>query len=475
MLFKYNKVSKKVVEELKQICGDKNIIFDDKEKMEPYSRDEISEKGYTAMPEVVVKPGTAEEISRIMKLAGTRLIPVTPRGGGSGLSGGAVPIYGGILLSLERMNRIIEIDRENMMAVVEPGVVTSDINRALQKEGLFYAGYPMSRENCFIGGNVAENSGGARAVKYGVTRRYVLGLEVVLPSGKIIQLGGKRIKDVTGYDLLHLMIGSEGTLGIFTRIILRLLPLPSASAVLLAPFPNLPAAINAASGLLAKTGIIPSAVEFMDQTCVQASCRVLSDKVPFREEAESFLLIEVDGNPKAVEDEYNAVADFCLDEGALDVFVATTPVSKEQLWKVRERISESLKACYPAQTSEDIVVPPSAIPALINEAYLISSRHDLGCACFGHACDGNIHIHLLKKETMGQEDWEQACARTLELIYQKAKQLGGTLSGEHGIGHKRKKYIPLFLGKEELSLMQAVKKVFDPQNILNPGKIFDLD
>ncbi|MEW5919880.1 MAG: FAD-binding oxidoreductase [Bacillota bacterium] len=468
----YQKVTPELAARLAEITGPRYVIYADSEKMFPYSHDETFEGGYTSMPEVVVKPRTAAEISRIMQLAVQERIPVTPRGAGSGLSGGAVPLFGGILLSLERMDSILEIDRENLMVVVEPGVITNELNRTLAGEGLFYAGYPLSLESCFIGGNVAENAGGARAVKYGVTGRYVHGLEVVLPGGEILELGGKRLKDVTGYDLLHLLVGSEGTLGIFTRITLRVLPLPPASAVLLAPFPDVESAVKAAPRMMIETGIIPSAIELLDRRSMELCCRFRGEKVPNMETAGSYLLIEVDGALEEVERSYNLLADKCLDGGALDVYVANTPTTREKFWKLRAVIGEALKAYCGENAAEDIVVPPANIPALLAECENLSSRYGLDSVCFGHLGDGNLHIHLLKKEeNMPPEKWREAVHAVLSKLYTRARLLGGTLSGEHGIGHKRKKYLPYVMGEAELALMQGIKTVFDPTGILNPGKI----
>ncbi len=472
----YQKVTPELVALLADITGPGYVIHDDREKMLPYSHDEIFESGYTTMPEVVVKPRTAAEVSLIMQLAVQENIPVTPRGAGSGLSGGAVPLYGGILLSLERMNSILEIDRENLMVVLEPGVITNELNRSLAGEGLFYAGYPLSLENCFIGGNVAENAGGARAIKYGVTGRYVHGLEVVLPSGKIMELGGKRLKDVTGYDLLQLLVGSEGTLGIFTRITLRVLPLPPASAVLLAPFPDVESAVKAAPRMMIESGIVPAAIELIDRRSMELGCRFRNEKAPNMQQAGSYLLIEVDGGTEEVERNYNILADHCLEGGALDVYVANTPSTREKFWKLRAVIGEAIKAYCGDNAAEDIVVPPSSIPALLAETESLSDRYGLESVCFGHLGDGNVHIHLLKKEdTMTDEKYWQAIHTMLEKLYTIAHQLGGTLSGEHGIGHKRKKYLPFVLGETELDLMQGIKAIFDPTCILNPGKIIGPD
>ena len=469
---KYQKVTAGLAAQLEEITGPRHVIFADTDKLFPYSHDETFESGYIRMPEVVVKPRTTEEISRIMQLAAQERIPVTPRGAGSGLSGGAVPLFGGILLSLERMNSILEIDRENLMVVVEPGVITNDLNRTLAAEGLFYAGYPLSLESSFIGGNVAENAGGARAVKYGVTSRYVHGLEVVLPGGEIMQLGGKRLKDVTGYDLIHLLVGSEGTLGIFTRITLRVLPLPSASAVLLVPFPDVASAVKAAPRMMIKTGIIPAAIELLDRRSMDLCCRFRGEKVPQQETAGSYLLIEVDGTEEEVERGYNLLADKCLEEAALDVYVANTPATREKFWKLRACAGEALKAYCGENAAEDIVVPPASIPTLLAACEELCRLHGLDYLCFGHLGDGNLHIHLLRKEEhLSTEQWREKVRAILSKLYPLARQLGGTLSGEHGIGHKRKKYLPYVLGAAELAILQGIKAVFDPLNILNPGKI----
>ena len=342
----YNPVTPVIAAELSDIVGERYVIFNEPERMIDYAHDEVAGEEYAHMPEVVVKPASAEEISQIMRLANRELIPVTPRGAGSGLSCGAVPLYGGILLSLERMNHILEIDRENMVAVVEPGVITNDINEAIKEYGLFYAGYPMSVELCFIGGNVAENAGGGRAIKYGVTGRYVLGLEVVLPTGEIIHLGGKRVKDVTGYDLIHLLVGSEGTLGIFTKIILRLLPLPAERVVLLIPFADVPSAIAAVPRIMTLGHMIPSAVEFMDRLSVQTAYEHIGERLP-HPDIGAMLLIEVDGySREQVEAEYNAVVDICLEAGALDVYVGDNPATERRMWRPRQNLAEAFKVVF---------------------------------------------------------------------------------------------------------------------------------
>ncbi|MCK5843354.1 MAG: FAD-binding protein, partial [Victivallales bacterium] len=337
----YKSVTSAVVDKLKKIVGAKFIIHDDEEKLEPYSHDEIPGTEYRAMPEIAVRPRTAEEISRIMKLANRERIPVTPRGAGSGLSGGAVPLRGGIVLLVDRLNNILELDKENLMITVEAGVVSNEINEYLKDYGLFYAGYPMSMETCFIGGNVAENAGGGKAVKYGVTSRYVLGLEVVTPTGDIIQLGGKLMKNVTGYNILQLMLGSEGTLGVFTKVTLKLLPLPKHQVDLLCLFKTSEEAIKTVPEIMTGAGIIPTSIEFMDKLAVKGACDYLNETLPY-ENAGAMLLITVDGGDKEVlERDYEKIGEFCEKSGALEVYVADNPTTSERIWKIRRNIAEA--------------------------------------------------------------------------------------------------------------------------------------
>ncbi len=468
----YQPITLDIVAQLRDIVGEQYVIYDDPERMIDYAHDEVAGEEHAHMPEVVVKPAIAGEISQIMRLANRERIPVTPRGAGSGLSCGAVPVYGGILLSLERMNHILEIDRENMVAVVEPGVITNDINEAIKEYGLFYAGYPMSVELCFIGGNVAENAGGGRAIKYGVTGRYVLGLEVVLPTGEIIQLGGKRVKDVTGYDLIHLLVGSEGTLGIFTKIILRLLPLPAERVVLLIPFADVPSAIAAVPRIMTLGHMIPSAVEFMDRLSVQTAYEHIGERLP-NPDIGAMLLIEVDGYTREqVEAEYNAVIDLCLELGALDVYVGNTPATERRMWRPRQEMAEAFKAICPVQSLEDIVVPLAQIPELMPELECLSQKYDVLIPCYGHAGDGNLHATVVKRPETPMEEWQEKLPAILEDLYIVVSRLGGTISGEHGIGSKRSRYLQLVMDPTVVELQRRIKRVFDPNNILNPGKIF---
>ncbi|MGC9399416.1 MAG: FAD-binding oxidoreductase [Anaerolineae bacterium] len=468
----YATVTPEVVTTLREIVGERNVIYDDPEKMEAYAHDEVADERFAHAPEVVVKPGDAEEIAAIMRLANRERIPVTPRGAGSGLSGGAVPAHGGIVLSVERMNRILEIDRENLVVVVEPGVVTNEINAAIEDDGLFYAGYPMSVETCFVGGNVAENAGGGKAVKYGVTGRYVMGLEVVLPTGEIVQLGGKRVKDVTGYDLVHLMVGSEGTLGIFTKIILKLLPLPTAKVDLLVLFEDVPSAIAMVPRIMTHGRIIPTAIEFMDKLSVQTTCDYLNEQLPY-EQAGAMLLIEVDGSSEAqVEQEYETIGELCLKHGAIEVYVADNSTTQERVWSVRRNIAEAFKVYSPVQSLEDIVVPFAQIPDLIPELERLSEKYNVKIPCYGHAGDGNLHATVVKHPETPMDAWPELEEAVLRDLYRVVADLGGTLSGEHGIGSKRRAFLPLIMDETLIDLQRRIKAVFDPNDILNPGKIF---
>lgn len=472
MTIAYNPVTPEIVQELQQIVGERHVIYDDPEQLEGYSHDEVADKHYAHMPDVVVRPANAQEISAVMELANREMIPVTPRGAGSGLSGGAVPVYGGIVLSVERMNKVLDIDPANMMITVESGVVTNQINTALEEYGLFYAGYPMSLETCYIGGNVAENAGGGKAIKYGVTDRYIHGLEVVLPTGEIIQLGGKRVKDVTGYNILHLMVGSEGTLGIFSKVTLKLLPIPKAKVDLLVLFKEFQEAMDIVPVIMTQTGVIPTAIEFMDKFSVQIACQYLNEHLPY-EDAGAMLLIEIDGtSEEQVELQYEAIGELCLERGAMEVYVADNYTTQERVWKVRRNIAEAFKVYSPVQSAEDIVVPFAQIPDLLRDVDLLAQKYGVLIPNFGHAGDGNLHATPVKPPEMPIEKWEEILPTLLEELYIVTDKYGGTISGEHGIGSKRKKYLSLVMQPEVIDLMKRLKTTFDPNNILNPGKIF---
>ena len=419
---------------------------------------------------MVVRVTSAQQVSEIFRLAQRERIPVTPRGAGYGLSGGAVPVQGGIVLSTEKMNRILEIDRKNLMVTVEPGVITGDIHRAVEAEGLFYPPDPASLDSCSIGGNVAEGAGGPRAVKYGITKDYVCGLEAVLPSGEIIRSGGKLVKNVTGYSLIQLLIGSEGTLAVVTQIILRLLPLPKVQVDLLVPFDDFQAAADTVSDIIAHR-ILPTTMEFMEQDSILAVERLLEKPVPFNDAA-AHLLIQLDGNvQEAVEAEMETVGDLCLEHGARDVLVAQDRPTRERLWEARRMIIEALNHESPVNHMEDVVVPRAEIHRLLKGIKEIAGSHGVRIINFGHAGDGNVHVNVLN-DGLAAEEWEALVPVVTEEIYRLALSLGGTITGEHGIGATRRRYLSLALDEVQIALMRQIRDVFDPNHILNPGKIF---
>ncbi len=463
----YRKVDAEIVEALREIIGADNVLVDH-ENLERYAHDEVV--GLYAAPEVVVRVTTVEQVSRIMKLAQQFRVPVTPRGAGTGLSGGAVPVCGGIVLSLERMNRILEIDKENLMVTVEPGVINGDLQRAVEAEGLFYPPDPASLDSCSIGGNIAECSGGPRAVKYGVTKDYVCSLEAVLPSGEIITCGRKLVKDVTGYNLTQLLIGSEGTLAIVTKIVLRLIPLPKLRVDLLVPYDDFQSAADTVSDII-KQRIVPTTIEFMERDSVLASEQLLGKQVP-HDDAEAHLLIQLDGNhQEAIDADYEIVGEICLQHGARQVLVAKDRPTRDRLWEARRKIIEALKNQSPINHMEDVVVPRSEIPVLLKGIKEIAHKHAVRIVCFGHAGDGNVHVNILKDD-LSAEQWQALVPTAIdEDIYRLALSLGGMITGEHGIGVTRRRYLPMALDEAQIELMRGIKSTFDPNGILNPGKV----
>lgn len=463
----YRKVNSDVVKTLRQIVGEENVLID-AEQMAPYAHDEVV--GLKADPEVVVRVTSTEQVAEILKLAQKERVPVTPRGAGYGLSGGAVPIHGGIVLSLEKMTRILEIDKENLMVTVEPGVITGDLHRAVEAEGLFYPPDPASLDSCTIGGNIAECAGGPRAVKYGVTKDYVCGLEAVLSSGDIVTLGGKLVKNVVGYNLIQLLIGSEGTLAVVTKIILRLLPLPKTQIDLLVPYDDFQAAADTVSDIIAHR-IVPTAIEFMEQDSLLAVERLLKKKVP-HSDAAAQLLIQLDGNAReALDADVDVVGELCLEHGARDVLVAQDRRTRDRLWEARRLIIESLNHESPINHMEDVVVPRAEIAALLKGIKEIAGRHGVRIVSFGHAGDGNVHVNVLKDD-IPDDRWETLVPAVAEEVYQLSLLLGGTITGEHGIGATRRNYLRMALDDVQIQLMRGIKATFDPNYILNPGKIF---
>jgi glycolate oxidase len=467
---KYNKLTPAIIEELKKIAG-AGSVFTDAEKLEAYSHDETEAAVYGHFPEAVILPQTTEQVASIVKLANRELNPITPRGAGSGLSGGAIPEYGGIVISLEKMNRLLELDKANMVAVVEAGIVTNDLANAVQAEGLFFAGYPMSLQTCVIGGNIAENAGGGKAVKYGVTGRYVLGLELVTPKGEIVKLGGKLVKDVSGYDLKSLVIGSEGTLGIVTKAIIKLIGYPTSKGDLLVLFKTPKEAIDLVPVILSR-GISPTSIEFMDKLSIQTSCKYLNESLPY-ENCGAMLLIEIDGNnPAQIEADLVETGKLCEENGAQEVYVAEDKNNIERIWNVRRNIAEAFKVYSPVQSLEDIVVPISRIPEVIPQLEVLGKKYGFPIPCYGHAGDGNLHATPVKPPEMDDAAWKKNEAACLKDLYELTARLGGKISGEHGIGIKRREYLSELIDSAELELMRSIKNAWDPNHIMNPGKIF---
>ncbi|AEV27959.1 FAD/FMN-dependent dehydrogenase [Sphaerochaeta pleomorpha str. Grapes] len=466
----YTKVTPEIVSELSTIVGNNNLISDF-DRMENYGHDETSKEEYGHMPEVVVMPQSCEQVAQVMRLATRYHIPVTPRGAGSGLSGGAIPLFGGIVLSVEKMNKVLEIDEKNLTVTAEAGIITNELNNQVIEHKLFFAGYPMSLETCFLGGNIAENAGGGRAVKYGVTGRYVLGLEIVTPDGRIVNLGGKVTKDVSGYDLKQLYIGSEGTLGIITKATIKLLGLPTAKADLLVPFKTAEEAIAVVSVIMTK-GIVPTSIEFMDRTSLQMSCNYLNETLPL-EKVGAMLLIELDGSEeKQVEADMISVGDLCEANGAMEVYIAEDKNTQERIWSVRRNIAEALKVYSPVQSLEDIVVPIGSIPLVLPKLTMLSEKYGVTIPCYGHAGDGNLHATIVKNPESTMEHWHEIEPMILRELYAFiVTELGGKISGEHGIGIKRREFLREVISDTEYDLFCALKKAFDPQMIMNPGKI----
>ncbi|HOK15537.1 MAG TPA: FAD-binding oxidoreductase [Defluviitoga tunisiensis] len=469
----YNKVTSKIVEKIKKILKNENLlIYQDEENLKSYSNDESGGEYYAHMPELVIKPETKEQISEIVKLCNEENIPITPRGAGSGLAGANIPIYGGIVISLERLNNIIEIDTKNLVAVVEPGVVTNDLCRIVSEKGLYYAGYPMSVETSFIGGNVATNAGGSKVIKYGNTGHHILGLEVVMPDGEIIEYGGKRRKDSSGYNLLHLFIGSEGTLGIFTKIYVNLIPQPGKVVDLLVPFESIEKAIENVAPLMTETKVLPSAIEFIDKKSIDYTSKYTGMKLPYQDEVESYLIIQYEGNNlREIEDIYEKSGLTLQKNGAKDVFIADNRTNSEKIWRMRRNWLESLKAIDPYVPTGDVVVPTSKIPEIMSYINEVSKEYKVDIPVAGHAGDGNLHPAPLKPSKVSPEEWKELSEEILGKIAIKAAKMGGAISGEHGIGFIKKELLKQTKEKE-YTRMKEIKKILDPNNIMNPGKLF---
>lgn len=457
-----------ILHRLTQIVGE-NYIFTDIETRNHYGHDETED--YVFPPNVVVKPANTNEVSQIIKVANEYKIPTTPIGARTGLSGGALSIYEGIGLSLERLNKIIEIDEQNLQVTVEPAVITQVLRETVAEKGLFYPVDPSSMGSCWIGGNIAENSGGARAVKYGVTKDYVLNLEVVLPNGDIIWTGANTLKNSTGYNLTQLMVGSEGTLGVITKAVLKLLPQNTHNVLMLVPFYKAQEACEAVSAIF-RAGIIPSALEFMERDAIDWTLKFHDDiSIKVDDKVQAHLLIEVDGNYPEIlmleaEKIMSVVDNFDIDE----VLFADTEDQKNALWKMRRSVAEAVKA-NSVYKEEDTVVPRYMLPELLTGIKRIGAKHGFKSVCYGHAGDGNLHVNIIKGD-MTDDNWQTQVPVGIREIFELTVSLKGTLSGEHGIGYVQKNFMDIAFSRSHLELMESIKRVFDPNNILNPGKIF---
>jgi glycolate oxidase len=462
-----------IITQFEEIVGKEFVILDEETK-KAYGHDETED--YLFMPEVVLKPGAPEEISQILKICNEHHIPVTPRGGGTGLSGGALPVHHGVVISMERFNKILIIDTLNLQATVEPGVITEVFQNAVKEVGLFYPPDPASRGSCFLGGNLAENSGGPKAVKYGVTRDYVLNLEVVLPTGDIIWTGANVLKNSTGYNLTQLMCGSEGTLGIITKVVFKLRAFPQRDVLLLIPFSTNEEACRAIAAIFA-AGITPSGMEFFEREAAMQTIsyveNVLHSKVttPFPENMDAYLLCELDGNnEEMLMADAERVMEVVEQFEAGEILFADTTAQKEELWKIRKNISPAVNY-FTLCKSDDVVVPRSQLPILINGIKQIGKQFGFQSVCYGHLGDGNLHVNVLKGN-ISDEDWNGQVNEGIGEIFKLAVQLGGTLSGEHGIGIAKRPYMPIAMREANLRVMRGIKKAFDPNGILNPDKIF---
>jgi glycolate oxidase len=463
----FNKINEDILNLIRNAVGAENV-FSDEDSFNKYGHDETEDLKF--LPEVVVKPSDTDAIAALMKICDGHNIPVTPRGGGTGLSGAALPIYGGVLLSMEKFKSIIEIDIENLQATVEPGVITEDFMNAAAEKGLLYPVDPSSKGSCFIGGNVAHGSGGPRVVKYGTIREYILNLEVVLPNGEVIWTGANTLKYASGYNLTQLMIGSEGTLGIVTKIVTKLIPKPQQSVVMLGSFAENEKACAAVSAIF-RAGITPSALEFMERKGVEWVIKYDDIKFDLKDSVEAFLMIEFDGDDldnifKDCEKVNGVLEEF----GCLEVLFADTAQQKEELWRMRRTMAESVKS-NSVYKEEDTVVPRAALPKLINGIKEIGSRYGFESVCYGHAGDGNLHVNIIKAG-MSDADWKDKLKDGIVEIFELTTNLGGTISGEHGIGLVQKEFMPIKYSEISLNLMRGIKSVFDPNGIMNPGKIF---
>lgn len=464
----FHKITAEDIHHFQSICGAPYVMADEASLMH-YSHDQTEDLKFP--PEVVVKPSTTEEISAILRYCNEKKICVTPRAAGTGLSGGALPVYGGVLLSIERLNKILFIDERNYQVTVEPGVITQVLQETVKEKGLFYPPDPASRGSCFIGGNIAENSGGPKAVKYGVVKDYVLNLEMVLPSGEIIWTGANVLKNATGYNLTQLIVGSEGTLGIVTKIVLRLIPHPQYDLLMLVPFRKAVQACESVNAILS-AGIMPSAMEFMERDAIDWTMRFVDvQNIPIAADVQAHLLIEVDGNdPEQLFREIEKITSIVEQFDTGEILFAETAQQKSDLWRMRRSVAEAVKS-NSIYKEEDTVVPRAELPKLLEGVKAIGHKYGFKSVCYGHAGDGNLHVNIIREE-MNETSWNKILPLGIREIFQLCVQLGGTISGEHGIGWVQKSYMDVAFNPTQMNLMKQIRQVFDPQGIMNPGKIF---
>ena len=462
----YKTIDKNDIDFLLSVC-DKDDVIVGEEISEEFSHDELG--GVEKYPEVLITARSTEQVSKIMKYAYENNIPVTPRGQGTGLVGASVAIHGGIMINLSKMDKIIELDEENLTLTVEPGVLLMTIGQYVQERDLFYPPDP-GEKSATIAGNINTNAGGMRAVKYGVTRDYVRGLEVVLPNGEVINVGGKVVKNSSGYSIKDLIVGSEGTLGIVTKATLKLLPLPKKSISLLIPFPDLEMAINTVPKII-KSKSIPTAVEFMERDVILAAEDFLGKKFPDNT-SDAYLLLTFDGNTKEdIEKEYEKVAKLCLECGAYDVFISDTQERNESIWSARGAFLEAIKASTTEMDECDVVVPRDKVAEFIKYTHDLQNELNVRIKSFGHAGDGNLHVYVLR-DNMNEKEWNEKLSETFNHMYGKARVLRGQVSGEHGIGYAKKEYLHESQSEVYMNIIKNIKSAFDPKNLLNPGKIY---
>lgn len=438
-------------------------------KLEDYSHDYTEDLRY--FPEIVLKPANTEDVSKIVSYCNEKTIPVTPCGARTGLSGGSLPVCGGIAMSMERFTSIIEIDERNLQATVEPGVINQVFKDAVSEKGLYYPPDPASKGSSFLGGNLAENSGGPKALKYGVTKDYVLNLEVVLPTGEIIWTGANVLKNSTGYNLTQLMIGSEGTLGVITKIVFRLIPHPTQDVTMLVPFKSTEKACEAVSAVF-RAGITPSALEFMEREAIDWAIKFANESLTIDDEIKAHLLVEVDGNDMdVIFKDCEKIAEVMEGFDCSEILFADTAQQKNQLWSLRRSVGEAVKS-HSIYKEEDTVVPRAELPKLLSGVKVIGEKYGFNSVCYGHAGDGNLHINIIKGD-MSDDDWNNKLNLGIREIFELTVSLRGTLSGEHGIGWVQKQFMDIAFSDKNIEIQKGIKRLFDPNNILNPDKIFN--